>query len=74
MSADQGERIGIFVDSVAPGTWGVEVVPRRRFALDPSAQAWKRAVFLVIERELGEDARVPGRTPADTAREGAPRR
>lgn len=66
VSADQGERIGIFVDSVAPGTWSVEVVTRRRFALDPTAQDWDRAVFLALERELGEGARVPGGAPPDS--------
>lgn len=60
VGSDQGERVGIFVDSVAPGTWGVEVVTRRRFALDPTARDWARDVFRVVERELGEEARVPG--------------
>lgn len=68
VSADQGERVGIFVDSVAPGAWSVEVVTRRRFALDPTAQDWTRAVFRVIERELGPDARLPGPPRPDSAR------
>lgn len=68
VSADQGERVGIFVDSVAPGAWSVEVVTRRRFALDPTSQDWTRAVFRVIERELGPDARLPGPPRPDPAR------
>lgn len=68
VGADQGERVGIFVDSVAPGTWSVEVVTRRRFALDPTARDWTRAVFLVIERALGPDARRPGPPRPDSAR------
>lgn len=68
VSADQGERVGIFVDSVAPGAWAVEVVTRRRFALDPTAQDWTRAIFRVIERELGPDARLPGPPRPDSAR------
>lgn len=67
VSADQGERIGIFVDSLGAGTWTVEVVTRRRFALDPTAEDWARDVFRVIERELGDDARLPG-PPPDSAR------
>ena len=76
VSADQGERIGIFVDSVAPGVWGVEIVTRRRFALDPQRLSWAQDLFSVIERRLGQ-ARVeppPGAVdtvPADTATDGA---
>jgi hypothetical protein len=70
VSADQGERVGIFVDSVAAGAWSVEVVTRRRFALDPSARDWTRAVFRVIDRELGPDARLPGPPRPDSARAG----
>lgn len=69
VSADQGERVGIFVDSVAPGTWGVEVVTRRRFALDPTAQDWDRAIFLALEQELGEGTRVPAAAPPDSSPE-----
>lgn len=70
VSADQGERIGIFVDSVAPGTWGVEVVTRRRFALDPTAQDWTGAIFAALERELGDGVRVPGPGPPEATPEG----
>ena len=68
-SADQGERIGIFVDRAGPGVWAVEVVNRRRFALDPSTTDWTEDIFWVIERRLGEDARLDGPIPAapDTA-------
>lgn len=57
VTADQGERIAVFVDSVAPGVWGVEVVTRRRFALDPNRLGWAKDIFYVIERRL-DDARV----------------
>lgn len=66
VEADQGERVAVFVDSVAPGTWGVEVVTRRTFALDPGKTSWAEDIFWVIERDLGRDARV------DTAREAHP--
>lgn len=72
VTADQGERVGIFIDSVAPGVWGVEVVTRRRFALDPQRVGWAEDIFYVIERRL-DDARVeppPGAVdsvPGDTA-------
>ena len=69
VSANQGERIGIFVDSVAAGTWGVEVVTRRRFALDPTAQDWKGAIFAALERELGDRVRVPGPGPPEESPE-----
>lgn len=67
ISADQGERIGIFVDSIKPGTWGVEVVTTRRFALDPTTRTWKRAIFLALERELDPEARLPGPLTPDSA-------
>lgn len=72
VTADQGERVGIFIDSVAPGVWGVEVVTRRRFALDPARVGWAEDIFYVIERRL-DDARVeppPGAVdsvPGDSA-------
>lgn len=66
VEADQGERIAVFVDSVAPRTWGVEVVTRRTFALDPGKTRWAEDIFWVIERDLGSDARL------DTAREALP--
>lgn len=68
VSADQGERVGIFVDSVTADTWSVEVVTRRRFALDPTAQDWTKAVFLALERELGPDARRPAPGSRDSIR------
>lgn len=68
VNADQGERVGIFVDSVTADTWSVEVVTRRRFALDPTAQDWTRAIFLALERELGPDARRPAPGSRDAGR------
>lgn len=68
VSADQGVRIGIFVDSAGPGVWAVEVVNRRRFALDPGTADWTEDVFWVIERRLGEDARLDGPIRADSTR------
>lgn len=62
-SADQGERVGIFVDSAGPGVWAVEVVNRRRFALDPSTTDWTEDVFWVIEKRLGGEARIEGPIP-----------
>lgn len=56
VTAEQGERIGIFIDSVAPGVWGVEVVTRRRFALDPERLSWAKDIFSVIERRIGRAA------------------
>ena len=73
VEADQGERIAIFVDSVAPGTWGVEVVTRRTFALDPGKTSWAEDVFWVIERDLGDAARLEGEerpAAADSAGDG----
>lgn len=58
VEADQGERIAVFIDSLAPRTWSVEVVTRRQFALDPGKTPWAQDVFWVIERDLEEDARV----------------
>lgn len=74
VSADQGERIGVFVDSAGPGVWAVEVVNRKRFALDPAATDWTEDVFWVVEKRLGEDARLHGPIPssADSAPEAAP--
>lgn len=58
VEADQGERIAIFVDSVAPGQWAVEVVTRRTFALDPGKTSWAEDIFWVIERDLASGARL----------------
>lgn len=58
LEADQGERIGIFLDSIGPGRWAVEVVTVRRFALDPSKLDWAPEVFWVIERELDPEGRI----------------
>lgn len=58
VDADQGERIAVFVDSVGPGKWGVEVVTKRAFALDPGKTEWAKDIFYVIERELGDEARL----------------
>lgn len=74
--AQQGERIGIFVDSVAPGIWGVEVVTRRRFAFDPDKLPWAKDIFYVIEQRLGDaqveppPGAVDGSGAADTAGAG----
>lgn len=68
VSADQGERVGIFVERAGPGVWAVEVVNRRRFALDPGTADWTEDVFWVIERRLGEDARLDGPIRADSTR------
>lgn len=85
VEADQGERIAVFIDSLAPRTWGVEVVTRRRFSLDPGKTPWAKDIFWVIERDLEEDARVrrqalpdsvvaPERTPAADTAPGGPGR
>ena len=66
VSADQGERIGIFVEGAGPGVWAVEVVNRRRFALDPGTTDWTEDVFWVIEKRLGSDARLDGPVRADS--------
>lgn len=68
VSVDQGERIGIFVDRAGPGVWAVEVVNRRRFALDPGTTDWTEDVFWVIEDRLGRDARLDGPIRADSTR------
>lgn len=52
IQADQGERVGVFVDSVAPGRWNVEVVTRRMFALDPSKLEWAQDIFFSMESRL----------------------
>lgn len=72
VDAQQGERIAVFIDSVAPGTWGVEVVTKRRFALDPGKTPWAEDIFWVIERDLSEGARLEaGEALPDSA--GSPR-
>lgn len=58
LEADQGQRIGIFIDSVGPGRWAVEVITVRRFALDPAKLDWAPEVFWVIERELNPEGRI----------------
>lgn len=72
VSADQGERIGIFVERAGPGVWSVEVVNRRRFALDPGTTNWTEDVFWVVEKRLGEEARLDGPIPAASDSAGAP--
>lgn len=67
IQSDQGERIGVFVDSVGPGRWAVEVVTRRRFPLDPNRLSWAEDIFWVIEHELGAGTRV---TEPDTLAPG----
>lgn len=68
VSSDLGERVGVFVDSVAPGVWGVEVITKRRFALDITMEDWTVDVFQAIEWELPDSAAVeeppPGAAPA----------
>lgn len=76
VSSDFGERVAVFVDSVAPGTWAVEVITGRRFALDLTYEDWTRDVFQALEWYL-EDAAAsggrippPGGEPADSAGAG----
>lgn len=69
VEADQGERIAVFVDSVAPRTWSVEVVTRRRFSLDPGKTPWAKDIFWVIERDLEEGARVRRQALPDSLRD-----
>lgn len=68
VDADQGERVAIFVDSLGPRTWGVEVVTRRQFALDPGKTPWAKDVFWVVERYLGGGARVLEESLPDSVR------
>lgn len=68
VEADQGERIAIFVDSLGPRTWSVEVVTRRRFALDPGKTPWAEDIFWVVERYLSSGARVREESLPDSAR------
>lgn len=79
VTADQGERIAIFVDSARADLQAVEVVNRRRFALDPDVTDWTEDVFWVIEHRLGGDARVaaprsaaPDSAVQDSTDRGAP--
>lgn len=76
VSADQGERVAIFVDSVRADLQAVEVVNRRRFALDPDVTDWTEDVFWVIEHRLGGDARVAaprGAAPDSTVQDSTDR-
>jgi len=57
VTADAGERVAIFVDSIAPDVSSVEVVSKRRFALDVTPRNWTRDVFQAIEWELPDDSR-----------------
>lgn len=72
VEADQGERIAVFVDSLAPDTWSVEVVTRRRFALDPGKTPWAEDIFWVVERDLAEGARVEEEALPDSVRPATP--
>lgn len=73
VSSDFGERVAVFVDSVAPGTWAVEVITRRRFALDVTYEDWTRDVFQALEWYLadaggsGDPVPPPGAEPVDSA-------
>lgn len=58
IQADQGERVGVFVDSVAPGRWEVEVVTRRTFALDPSKLEWAEEIFFSMRARLDPERRL----------------
>ncbi|MFQ5679273.1 MAG: hypothetical protein ACE5HP_07420 [Gemmatimonadota bacterium] len=58
LEADQGERIGVFVDSIGPNRWSVEVVTVKRFALDPAKLEWADDIFWVIERDLNPEGRI----------------
>lgn len=52
VQADQGERVGVFVDSVALGRWRVEVVTLRLFALDPAKIDWSEDIFFSMALRL----------------------
>lgn len=71
LEANQGERIGIFLDSIGPGQWAVEVVTMKRFALALDKQEWFEEIFWVIEHELDDENRI--RIPARAFRK-PPRR
>lgn len=73
VSADQGERVGIFVERAGPGVVSVEVVNRKRFALDTGSTDWTEDVFWIVEKRLGPDARLDGPIPeaADSTRSDA---
>lgn len=58
VQADQGERVGVFVDSVAPDRWEVEVVTRRTFALDPSKLEWAEEIFFSMRARLDPERRL----------------
>lgn len=73
VEADQGERIAVFLDSVGPRAWSVEVVTRRRFSLDPGKTPWAEDIFWVIERDLAEGARIQRESLPDSVLEEAPR-
>ncbi len=80
VDANAGERIAVFIDSVAPGVWAVQVVSRPNFALDPGQKNWTSDVFGAIERVLADSARRPwhyeyprcvgGLTPGDSTPPG----
>lgn len=58
IQSDQGERIGVFFDSVAPERWEVEVVTVRLFKLDPSRLDWAEEVFFSMEMRLDPEGRI----------------
>lgn len=74
VEADQGERVAVFIDSIAPRTWSVEVVTKRQFALDPGKTPWAKDIFWVIEQDLAEGARLEAEEalPDSAAGPGSP--
>lgn len=52
LQVDQGERVGVFLDSIAPGRWRVEVVTVRLFALDPAKLEWAEEIFFSMATRL----------------------
>lgn len=59
LDADQGEVVGVFVESEGPDVWAVEVVSRARFRFDPSPRDWTAPVFLALEDRLPASASAP---------------
>lgn len=57
VQADQGERVGVFVEGAAPGRWEVEVVTLRLFELDPSKLEWAEEIFFSMEMRLDPEGR-----------------
>ena len=56
LEANQGEAVAVFIEAEGTDVWGVEIVSRRRFALDPSPRDWTNPVFLALEDLLPASA------------------